>query len=126
MADLEQGVRPWMRPVVRRACRRPDPRGLLVPKLPSPREEDLSKGILEAIDMDSYRAEKKAAMSVALTDEDAANSASPDLGRRSAEEQNRSWPASATSSRRSTSNLPHCLLDWRPRRLPEIPGRHRT
>src|SRR5262249_51270617 len=27
----------------------------LVPKLPAPKEEDLSKGILEAIDMDSYR-----------------------------------------------------------------------
>ena len=27
----------------------------LVPKLPAPVEEDLSKGILEAIDMDSYR-----------------------------------------------------------------------
>ena len=33
----------------------------LVPKLPAPREEDLSKGILEAIDMDSYRVEKQAA-----------------------------------------------------------------
>ena len=43
---------------------------LLVPKLPAPREEDLSKGILEDIDMDSYRVEKKAAMSVALVDED--------------------------------------------------------
>ena len=30
----------------------------LVPKLPAPVEEDLSKGILEAIDMDSYRVEK--------------------------------------------------------------------
>ena len=34
----------------------------LVPKLPAPKEEDLSKGILEAIDMDSYRVEKQAAM----------------------------------------------------------------
>jgi hypothetical protein len=33
----------------------------LVPKLPAPKEEDLSKGILEAIDMDRYRFEKKAA-----------------------------------------------------------------
>ena len=32
----------------------------LIPKLPAPREEDLSKGILESIDMDSYRVEKKA------------------------------------------------------------------
>jgi len=43
----------------------------LVPKLPAPKEEDLSKGILEAIDMDSYRAEKQAAMKIALADEDA-------------------------------------------------------
>ncbi len=34
----------------------------LVPKLPAPREEDLSRGILEAIDMDSYRVERKEAM----------------------------------------------------------------
>lgn len=43
----------------------------LVPKLPAPIEEDLSKGILEAIDMDSYRAEKKAAMKISLPDTDA-------------------------------------------------------
>jgi type I restriction enzyme R subunit len=44
---------------------------LLVPKLPAPQEEDLAKGILEAIDMDSYRVEKKAIMKIALADEDA-------------------------------------------------------
>lgn len=43
----------------------------LVPKLPAPMEEDLSKGILEAIDMDSYRVEKQAVRSVQLTDADA-------------------------------------------------------
>ena len=43
----------------------------LVPKLPAPVEEDLSKGILEAIDMDSYRVEKKAAMKIQLADADA-------------------------------------------------------
>lgn len=43
----------------------------LVPKLPAPREDDLSKGILEAIDMDSYRVEKQAAQRVQLTDQDA-------------------------------------------------------
>ncbi len=42
---------------------------LLVPKLPAPIDEDLSKGILEAIDMDSYRVEKKAALKIALADE---------------------------------------------------------
>jgi type I restriction enzyme R subunit len=43
----------------------------LVPKLPAPKEEDLSKGILEAIDMDSYRVEKREIMRVALPDADA-------------------------------------------------------
>jgi len=43
----------------------------LVPKLPAPQEEDLSKGILEAIDMDSYRVEKRATMRIALSDTDA-------------------------------------------------------
>ncbi|MBD2550382.1 type I restriction endonuclease subunit R [Microcystis elabens FACHB-917] len=44
---------------------------LLTPKLPAPKEEDLAHGILEAIDMDSYRAEKQAAIKIALADEDA-------------------------------------------------------
>lgn len=43
----------------------------LVPKLPAPVEEDLSKGILEAIDMDSYRVEKQAAVKIQLADADA-------------------------------------------------------
>jgi type I restriction enzyme R subunit len=43
----------------------------LVPKLPAPIEEDLARGILETVDMDSYRAEKQAAMSIALPDQDA-------------------------------------------------------
>jgi type I restriction enzyme, R subunit len=43
----------------------------LISKLPAPIEEDLAKGILEAIDMDSYRAEKKATMAIALPDMDA-------------------------------------------------------
>ncbi len=44
---------------------------LLTPKLPAPKEGDLARGILEAIDMDSYRVEKKAVMKIALADEDA-------------------------------------------------------
>jgi type I restriction enzyme R subunit len=44
---------------------------LLTPKLPAPKEDDLARGILEAIDMDSYRVEKKAVMQIALADEDA-------------------------------------------------------
>jgi type I restriction enzyme R subunit len=44
---------------------------LLIPKLPAPKEEDLSKGILESIDMDSYRVEKKQVIQLAATDADA-------------------------------------------------------
>ena len=43
----------------------------LIPKLPAPKEEDLSKGILESIDMDSYRSEVKAAISITLADQNA-------------------------------------------------------
>jgi type I restriction enzyme, R subunit len=43
----------------------------LTPKLPAPKEDDLSKGILEAIDMDSYRVEVKAAIDISLSDQDA-------------------------------------------------------
>jgi type I restriction enzyme R subunit len=43
----------------------------LIPKLPAPEESDLSKGILEAIDMDSYRVEVQAAMKISLPDQDA-------------------------------------------------------
>jgi type I restriction enzyme, R subunit len=43
----------------------------LILKLPAPVEEDLSQGILDAIDMDSYRAEKQATMAIALPDANA-------------------------------------------------------
>ena len=43
----------------------------LVPKLPTPKEEDHSIGILETIDMDSYRAEVQAGINIRLADEDA-------------------------------------------------------
>ena len=52
----------------------------LVSKLPSPREEDMSKGILDAIDMDSYRVEKKAMQKILLPDEDAEIDPSSDSG----------------------------------------------
>lgn len=52
----------------------------LVPKLPAPKEEDLSKGILEAIDMDSYRVEKQATMRIALADADAEIEPLPTVG----------------------------------------------
>jgi len=43
----------------------------LIPKLPAPKEEDLSKGMLEAIDMDSYRVEKRAVQQIQLADAEA-------------------------------------------------------
>jgi type I restriction enzyme R subunit len=43
----------------------------LIPKLPAPKEEDLSRGILEAIDMDSYRVEVKTSLKIGLADLDA-------------------------------------------------------
>ena len=43
----------------------------LVSKLPAPDDEDLSKGILDAIDMDSYRVEKRAVQQLMLPDADA-------------------------------------------------------
>lgn len=43
----------------------------LIPKLPAPKEDDLSKGILEAIDMESYRVEVKSSMAIALPDQNA-------------------------------------------------------
>jgi type I restriction enzyme R subunit len=42
----------------------------LIPKLPAPREEDLSRGILEAIDMDSYRVEVQTSLAIGLADQD--------------------------------------------------------
>lgn len=42
---------------------------LLIPKLPSPTPDDLSKGILETVDLDSYRAEVRQTMSIILNNE---------------------------------------------------------
>ncbi len=44
---------------------------LLIPKLPSPREDDLSQGILETIDLESYRNEARDAVAIKLDDTDA-------------------------------------------------------
>ena len=47
---------------------------------------DLAKGILEAIDMDSYRVEKKAVMKIALEDKNAEIEPAPtDAGARKSE-----------------------------------------
>ena len=63
----------------------------LIPKLPAPEEEDLSKGILDAIDMDSYRVEKQAMQEIALADADAEIDPVPtsDLGGRAEAELDR-------------------------------------
>lgn len=45
--------------------------GFLVPKLPTPQEEDLSKGILGNIDLDSYRVQAQTMVSIQLEDADA-------------------------------------------------------
>jgi type I restriction enzyme R subunit len=44
---------------------------LLVAKLPAPKDEDLAQGIIDAIDMDTYRVDKQAVMKIALADTDA-------------------------------------------------------
>lgn len=44
---------------------------LLIPKLPSPRNDDFSEGILDVIDLDSYRLEAQESMSIKLEDADA-------------------------------------------------------
>ena len=43
----------------------------LIPKLPAPEEQDLVLGILEAVDMETYRTEKQATVQIALEDKDA-------------------------------------------------------
>ena len=44
---------------------------LLIPKLPSPRDDDLSEGILQTIDLSSYRNEAQDAIAIKLEDTDA-------------------------------------------------------
>lgn len=44
---------------------------LLIPKLPSPRNDDLSEGILQTIDLSSYRNEAQEAIAIKLEDADA-------------------------------------------------------
>lgn len=44
---------------------------LLIPKLPSPRDDDLSQGILQTIDLESYRNEARESMAIKLEDADA-------------------------------------------------------
>ena len=43
----------------------------LISKLPAPKEDDLSRGILDTIDMESYRVEAQASLSIELADKNA-------------------------------------------------------
>lgn len=52
----------------------------LVPKIPAPAEDDLAAGILENIDLESYRAEKQIAMKIVLEDEDGSLEPAPSAG----------------------------------------------
>jgi type I restriction enzyme R subunit len=52
----------------------------LILKLPAPQEADLARGILETIDMESYRVEKQAAMRLILADADAEIDPAPTVG----------------------------------------------
>lgn len=45
--------------------------GFLVPKLPTPQGEDLSDGVVESIDLDSFRLEKRQALKIALAEGEA-------------------------------------------------------
>ncbi|MFV9505407.1 MAG: type I restriction endonuclease subunit R [Oscillochloridaceae bacterium umkhey_bin13] len=49
----------------------------LIAKLPAPREDDLARGILDVIDIDSYRVEKQAMQRISLPDADAEIAAIP-------------------------------------------------
>jgi len=52
----------------------------LITKLPAPEEQDLSKGILDAIDVDSYRIEKQAVQQIQLPDVDGSIGPVPESG----------------------------------------------
>ncbi|MFM7636114.1 MAG: hypothetical protein ACKO7Z_11210 [Cyanobacteriota bacterium] len=53
---------------------------LLVRALPAPEEDDLTKGMLELVDMDSYRTEKQQQRSVPLADQDSTLDPAPVSG----------------------------------------------
>ena len=100
----------------------------LVTKLPAPEEPDLSRGILEAVDMDSYRTERQAALSISLTEEDAeidpvlaaagGQAREPEMDRLSniVAEFNRLWEESSRSRSESTRSSTRCpARSWRTR-----------
>ena len=83
-----------------------------VPKLPAPREDDLSKGVLEAIDMDSYRVEKKAAIKIQLPDADAEIDRSANDWRRVAQAaRDDLWPLRAEATIERAGRAVASLMD---------------
>ena len=52
----------------------------LISRLPAPDDENLAKGILDAIDMDSYRVEKRAVQKILLPNADAEVEPVPAIG----------------------------------------------
>ena len=58
-------ILPYARPEWEKLCIFLD---LLLPKLPAPAEDDWSRGLLETISLESYRAERQAAQSIPLDD----------------------------------------------------------
>ena len=102
-----EGVRPHLVPRVNppvyecRVGEALDLLNFLISKLPAPIDEDLSKGILDAIDMDSYRVEKQAARRIQLQDEDASIEPVPTTG--GGRSRNRNWIGCRTSPRLSTT-----------------------
>ena len=107
----------------------------LTPKLPAPKEEDLSKGILEAIDMDSYRVEKKAAMKIALGGQGRGDRARA-RPKAAAARPSRSWTGLSNILKASTTSSAPCSptpTAWRsasattlrPKSLPMRPTRTR-
>lgn len=74
----------------------------LIPKLSAPKEEDPAHGLLETMDMDSYRAEKRAAMRIALADESAEIGPVPTSA--AVVGQSRNWTGSPASCRHSMSS----------------------
>ena len=73
----------------------------LIPKLPAPEEEDLSKGILDAIDLDSYRVENRRCSASCCRTRMPRSIRCPATAAAAAA--SRSWTGSRTSCARSTS-----------------------